>query len=193
MQLETLSCNSCGGPLEVPETVNYVTCTHCSSRLVIKRNSSATFTEQLDALEAQQDVVLEKLSRIERENRLVGLDRNWERDKQRYMIADKHGHKHEPSTLGVVGPLIAAACGIAFIFLASPAFGHMMPFGLIFVAIGVVIAIINRAKHRDFLAARRRYRKHRTAVFRNPSPDNEWSQLDQVPTPEQYLQRLENE
>ena len=193
MELETLSCNNCGGPLEVPDTVNYVTCTHCSTRLVIKRSRSAAFTEQLDAIEAQQDVVLEKLSHLEKENQLARIDRNWERDKRQYLIVDKHGHKHEPSTLSVVGPLIVAGLGIVFTFSGSTFGGGFMPFGLIFAGIGVCVAMINRSKHRDFLAARRRYRRHRRDVFRDPSTDSEWSQLDQVPTPEQYLQSLQNE
>ena len=194
MELETLSCNSCGGPLEVPDTVNYVTCAHCSTRLVVKRSSSAAFTEQLDAIEAQQDLVLDKLSRLEKENQLARLDRDWERHKQQYMIADKRGHKHEPTSMSVFGPLVGGVCGIGFMFFAvGSGNGAVIPFGLLFIAVGVVTAMVNRAKHKDFLKARRRYRKQRTAVFRESPSATEWSQLDDVPTPQEYLRRLEQD
>jgi predicted RNA-binding Zn-ribbon protein involved in translation (DUF1610 family) len=45
MQVEKISCNSCGAPLEVAETTQFATCRHCGAKLSIQRTDTATFTE----------------------------------------------------------------------------------------------------------------------------------------------------
>lgn len=47
---ETLTCNSCGAPLEVPGTANVVTCNHCSCQLAIRRLGSATLKRRWPVL-----------------------------------------------------------------------------------------------------------------------------------------------
>lgn len=53
MELETLSCNNCGAPLQVPENANFVSCAQCGSQLAVKRNESARYTEVLQRLDTR--------------------------------------------------------------------------------------------------------------------------------------------
>jgi DNA-directed RNA polymerase subunit RPC12/RpoP len=52
MQLESITCNHCGAPLDVPDAANFVKCNHCDSRLAIKRTQSTTYTEELAGLDS---------------------------------------------------------------------------------------------------------------------------------------------
>ena len=70
MELETLSCNNCGAPLEVPPGANFVTCAHCGSRLAIKRTDNASYTEVLDQIGQRTERMSE-----DHTNRGLGLDR----------------------------------------------------------------------------------------------------------------------
>jgi DNA-directed RNA polymerase subunit RPC12/RpoP len=55
--IEKLSCNSCGGPLEVPERTRYLNCNHCGQSLAVKHSETATFTEAMEQLtEVAEDV-----------------------------------------------------------------------------------------------------------------------------------------
>jgi DNA-directed RNA polymerase subunit RPC12/RpoP len=93
MEIESLSCNNCGGPLDIPESANYVSCVHCSTQLAVKRTSSITYTEKLEAIQSQQEDMREKLVRLERESLVARIDREWEEEKQRFMIGGNDGQK----------------------------------------------------------------------------------------------------
>ena len=93
MQFETLNCNSCGAPLSVPDAANYVTCNHCSAQLAVRRTESTTFTEQLDQIESKQDKLLEKLSSLEHQHELAQVDRQWQLERESYLVANDRGHR----------------------------------------------------------------------------------------------------
>ncbi len=80
MKTESISCNNCGAALQDPETANFVTCSHCSSRLAIRRHESVVFTEKLEEIGDRQEEMLERLDRIEIQNRIAQIDRNWEQE-----------------------------------------------------------------------------------------------------------------
>src|SRR4051794_28642632 len=50
IELESLSCSHCGAPIEVPAGTEYVTCAHCGSRLLVRHNDTASYTERLDRI-----------------------------------------------------------------------------------------------------------------------------------------------
>ena len=41
MNAETLNCNNCGAPINVPAAAKYATCAHCGTQLAIRRTDSA--------------------------------------------------------------------------------------------------------------------------------------------------------
>lgn len=176
MKLETLRCNHCGGPIEVPDSANFVTCNHCNSQLAIRRTDSTTFTEELGEIKSNQKQMMEQLAQIERQNRLEQIDREWERERENYMITNKHGRKSEPSEASaVLGAMIAMAFGIFWmIFTFSLMKDHPSPgglwsffplFGLIPIAGGVGMAIYVYSKAKAYREAQRQYQLRRAVAL----------------------------
>ena len=72
-------------------------------------------------------------------------------------------------------------------------------FGVVFILFGIGIAIHQYNKAGEFRAAKRRYqRARRTAVQgkgdpRQPSPREFLAELDNIPTPREYLEQLSEE
>jgi len=195
MQLETLSCNSCGGPLKVPASANYVTCNHCRRQLVIRRTESASFTEELGEIRSNQEEMMEKLNRLELQNQLAQIDREWERERQSFMIRDKHGNRREPSEFGAIfGGVIAVGFGIFWTMMAASMHGGMAPFGVIFILFGAGISIYGYNKAKDFRAAQKRYLRKKKEVYSGSRDNSEiLHDFEHPPTPEEYLDQLGDE
>lgn len=73
-----LSCGQCGAPLDVPESVRFVTCAFCSTRLELVHEGNAHYTVALANLgEKVADLAGEvKLQRLLHE--LDQIDRDWD-------------------------------------------------------------------------------------------------------------------
>lgn len=197
MILETLSCNNCGAPLQVPETANFVTCNHCETQLAIHRSATAAWTEQLDELGRQTDQLAVQVARLTAENKRASLDRDWDRAKQQYMIADKHGRRRVPnSTMSIVGAVVTAGFGIFFTVFAGAMSGPFALFGIVFVVFAIGIGLYGHSKAKEYQAAHRRYRRKRASitpesVMGGQTPERFLSDLDDVPMPREVLERLE--
>ncbi|HKP51145.1 MAG TPA: hypothetical protein VJ183_00690 [Chloroflexia bacterium] len=108
MQLESLSCNNCGAPVDVPQSANFITCAHCGSRLAVKRTETAHYTEVLDRLQAHAHKVDRDLQYLRLQNDLMLLDQAWEEERKQYMVSTKYGVHEEPSLGLVIGSAIGA-------------------------------------------------------------------------------------
>ncbi|MBI1902440.1 MAG: hypothetical protein HYS13_15165 [Planctomycetia bacterium] len=166
MRLESVCCNHCGAPLEVPADARFVTCRHCGSSLAIRRSESAVTTEVLQQMSEQMQEMSAEISRLRCQNELSELDRQWDRDKERYMIRQKDGSLREPSLavatfIGVVGVL----GGGAFAIIGLANFSPIALFGLLFIGVGIVAALVQSAKARDYRHARERYAQRRAAIL----------------------------
>lgn len=158
MRTESLACDNCGAPLEVPEQANYVRCNHCDSQLAVHRSQSVSYTELVDKIVQRADRLTDEVARLGYENELARIDRDWDRERERLMITDKHGRRYEPSMAGaMIGAVIAGIIGIFATALAGP-------FGLVFLGIAVIAGVIGWVKASEFEAAKRRYRRRRAAV-----------------------------
>ena len=107
MQVEKNSCNSCGAPLEVAETTPFATCRHCSAKLSIQRTDTAIFTEVLEQLAAKTDQLSEQVQSLTGHSELAALDREWQMDRENYMVTRQDGARHIPSEAGAIGGGIA--------------------------------------------------------------------------------------
>jgi len=83
VKLESIACNNCGAPLQVPESVNYVTCNHCESHLAVKRDEHLTYTEKIKEIEHRTKQMQDELERLKIDNELAKLDRPWEPRKRK--------------------------------------------------------------------------------------------------------------
>jgi DNA-directed RNA polymerase subunit RPC12/RpoP len=181
MQIESLNCNHCGAPLEVPETAKFIKCNHCGSQLVVRRSESATFTETIEQLAETTENLSAQVSKLTRQNEVEALDRQWDREKERYMVADKHGVKHLPSkgTAQVAGIMVVVV-GVIWTIMAiaitsgAPDFGPFQvakvafpAFGVGFIIFGIFLSVHNYRKAEEYQRAYRRYRRKREELQRD--------------------------
>lgn len=193
MHLETITCNNCGAPLEVPDTANYVKCSHCHSQLVIRRTATAVFTEQLQQISRKQDQLSEQMTELIRQNQLAALERRWDRDKEQFMVTDKRGNRSEPNAaVALVMGGIVAAFGVFWTVTAASmgAPGFFPLFGLMFVAVAVWGMTVGYRKAGEYQSARRRYETRRRDLLNKTSFDDD---IPENQTPEGYLRSLSDE
>ena len=89
MNLQTIACNNCGAPLAVPASANYVTCNHCGSQLAVKRDVNVTYTEKIREIDQRTEAMQVELDQLRADSDLAKLERDWEYERQKYMITDK--------------------------------------------------------------------------------------------------------
>lgn len=190
IELEKIACSNCGAPLEVPESIDFVTCNHCTTQLSIRRTESISYTEKLEQVAADQSLLRDRLVELERQNRLATLARNWERHKKQYEIHND-GKTSMPSEAGgVVGMVMGAVVGI-FIAIAAP--GPMKLFGLVFFAVGVVAGLRSQTLAKQYNRDYRNYRRRRTEIQTGKHDTDFNEKLKNVPTPREYLEQLEED
>jgi LSD1 subclass zinc finger protein len=171
--LESLLCNSCGAPLQIPSSANYVKCNHCHTQLAVHRESGVSFTEAIDKLNQTTENLSEQVSRLAAQQELADLDREWDRRRQDLMISDQDGRRHVPnSTASTIGGIIAVcfggfwtimACGIT----SNSPFGGvgLFPlFGLVFMAFGVYGIFHHNAKAAEYQRAETSYKRQRNKL-----------------------------
>jgi hypothetical protein len=158
MKLITLSCNQCGGPLDVPEDAHFATCRFCTAQLAIEHSPTATFTRVLEALSRQTTDTARGLEVVKLQQELEQLDRAWEKshpDAERFVKTDRG-----TAALGVVF-LIAAAflwIWLSWQFLAS----RNVEFSALLIAGGLIGV---GALYSEFRKARSFWSEH--AVFQH--------------------------
>jgi len=180
VQIESLNCNHCGAPLEVSQSANFVKCNHCGSQLVIRRSGSATVTETVEQLAETTENLAAQVSKLTKQNEVEALDRQWEREKEAFMVTGKHGVKRLPSKAGaIVGGCIVGVVGVIWTIMAiaitavMPDFGPFQiakfafpAFGVAFVLFAIFIAVNNCRKAHNYETAYWHYRRRRDELLR---------------------------
>ena len=166
MKILTLDCQHCGAPLEVPAKIRALTCTYCGTRLQVQQEGAAAWTETLEDLR-------EDVRYLRRKADLADLDREWEAERERYLVKGKHGQTSAPSTGSGAASIVIAlifggfwttfAMGIA---QGSPGPAALFPlFGILFIIIGVVSGVRQISKAQSLEEARTRYRSRRAELL----------------------------
>jgi DNA-directed RNA polymerase subunit RPC12/RpoP len=137
MRILSLTCNHCGASLEVPQKTRFVTCRYCSSRLEIKQSSGTIYTEVLEAIDEKTDKIVEDLEVLKLQSRLEQLDREWEVEREQYLLRGKHGETMVPTrgVIVVVG-IIGCLFGLFWIILT-----RLMGAPIIFSLFGIIIVV----------------------------------------------------
>ena len=97
VETESLSCNNCGAPLEVPSTANFLTCRYCGSRLVVRRTETAHYTELMERLEQYSQQLEDQAEYLRLRDDLDALDNEWQRERRRYLIRRPNGTFQAPT------------------------------------------------------------------------------------------------
>jgi len=105
----------------------------------------------------------DQLEEIRAQNRVAQLDREWDLERETYMVNGKYG-RHLPSRVGnVVGGLLAVGFGIFWTIMAvSMEAPFFMPiFGVVFVTLGAVGSIHGFYKAGLYQSAQASYQRRR--------------------------------
>ena len=175
MKLEQLACNSCGAPLEVPESANFVTCNHCSTQLTVNRSASVTFTEAFDRLAGSTEELTDRLDDLVAQNAIEALDRDWQQERKQDVTIHKSGDETIPTEDGAVKSGIGGAIFGAFWAILAITFMADAPFllpKLLFPGIGVLIIVgslmsigTTQDKARKYSVAEKRYLARRDELL----------------------------
>ena len=181
MQLERLICNSCGAPLEVPMSAQFVTCVHCKTQLQIQRTGSATCTQQIADLAEKTEELSERIEDLAATSERSEIDNQWRIERENLMVRDKHGNSHVPTKGSAVSAgIMVVVFGVFWLVMAisitssAPAFGPFAAAKVIFPAFGVLIigfgiynSLSNFSKAEKYKRAERRYVQQRNEADRS--------------------------
>lgn len=156
MKVTKVCCQGCGADLQIDESIRYVTCNYCNTRLEVVHDKTVTHTRQLEKIERTTDRMANNLKVIELQNDLERLDREWESQRRGFMVRSKDGHLSEPSAFGsVVFGIILVIFGIFWMSITANGASPMFPlFGLLFIAFAF-FNMVNGAKKASLFKARR--------------------------------------
>lgn len=147
MEIISLKCNNCAADLAVNSKTTYLTCTSCGSSLAIKRSANTAYTEVLEDVRSNTEILIDQSEQILIEKKIARLDRDWELERERYRIKDKDGG-HFPDEEGgsiiiqiILGGIILIMIGGFLMFWISKAPSEMKPFGQLMLAF-IIISVI---------------------------------------------------
>ena len=108
------------------------------------------------------------LQQIQRQNELDRLDREWEMEREQYLIADKYGARHVPTEGGsLVGAIVIGGFGLFWTITAAsmgaPVFFPI--FGILFIILGVGASLRGYGKAGEYRQAHQRYEQRRFALL----------------------------
>jgi hypothetical protein len=118
----------------------------------------------------------QQLEEIKTQNAIAQLDREWELERENYMMTGRYGNRYLPKTeSSIAGGIILVGFGTFWTLMTlstgAPIFFPI--FGVVFVGIGVVNCITGIRKAGQYQFAERRYRERRHRLLGGtdaPSP-----------------------
>jgi LSD1 subclass zinc finger protein len=166
VRLETIACNQCGAPLSVPEAAQFVRCNHCAASLAVRRNESVTYTEVVEKLVAHTSKLAGQIAHLRFQNELERIDREWEYEREGYLVKQKDGSLVEPSRASAIFfGVIFAIIGLIEIVITIAAGGWPFAvFGVVIALIGFGSAVSGARAADAFKRARARYRRERSSL-----------------------------
>jgi hypothetical protein len=170
MKVTKVCCQGCGADLQIDESIRYVTCNYCHTRLEVVHDQTVTHTRLLDKIERTTDRMASNLKVIELQNDLELLDRDWDRQRSSLMVRGKDGSISEPSSAGsVVGGVIMIGGGIFWMIMTStahvPAFFPLI--GLLFIGVAFFNMVTGAGKAAAFKTKQSQYEsEHRQLIAR---------------------------
>jgi len=171
MELISLRCDHCGAPLDVKPSSRFVTCGFCHAQLAVHHSGNSYSTELLEELKQTTDLLRQDVADLKKDSELERLDRDWERRRQQYMIADKHGVRHVPNEMFSIGAsALAAMFGVIWTLFTFAIFRPMALFGLVFIGFAIFIGIHTANKAGRYRQERRSYERQRRELMASRQP-----------------------
>jgi len=178
--VESLMCNSCGAPLQVPTNANFIRCNHCQTQLQITRGDNATFTESIEQLNQTTEALRDQVSRLTQQQQIADLDRQWEFQREEFMVTGKNGHRRLPTEGGaLVGGVVGVIFGLIWTIVTCGItsqipfpIARIFPlFGIAIIAGGIYSAIQASTKATEYRAAYAQYLEQRKKLLNQNSSE----------------------
>ncbi|MGC4017426.1 MAG: hypothetical protein QM755_23370 [Luteolibacter sp.] len=165
VRITKVSCQGCGSPLSVNESIRYATCNHCGASLEIIHDPSVTHSRLLEKLEQRTDALANGLKVLQLQNDLELLDREWDRFRDKICDREENGQLIEPSDratkgVGVLAMIVGAFLLIASVVNGSPGMGVVVGIALAVIA-GIATASSGSPRVKEYLRMRDRYHRRR--------------------------------
>ena len=163
MKTVSLACNECGAPISVPGSTNHLSCSHCGAQLSVRHEGGASFTVAMEEINDRTARMEEELAQLRRDSEIAKIDRQWQIDREKYVILGKNGQRSWPSTGGaIVGGVISVVAGV---FISGTMFSNgagELAFGGVAVAVvGVLFALKRHSDAVRYRKAKNRYHRRR--------------------------------
>lgn len=149
MKVKRLKCNSCGADLEVNAKIKFLNCSFCGSSLTIVHSGNAIFTEVINEIKENTDILVDNSGILLIEKEIERLDREWLIERERYKIKSKHS-SDLPNNSTIIMSFIGLALGSVFIiFWMQNCSFEFVVFGIVgilvlfFNAISAIIKTVN--------------------------------------------------
>ncbi len=167
MKVTKVCCQGCGADLQVDDTIRYVTCNYCNTRLEVVHDETVTHTRLLDKIERTTDRMANNLKVIELQNDLERLDREWENRRESMLVRSRDGHVSEPSSISSIAAGFIAV-GVGIVFIIATASMHAPPFiplfGLVIIGFAIFGMVNGTNKATSFREGRSRYESERQSL-----------------------------
>ena len=161
--LESLCCNSCGAPLEVPTTANFVKCTQCGSNLKVTRSEGVVLTQAVVKLDVSTKQLAHQVNRLKLQNDLQMLDQEWEKEREQYLIHTKHRAQEPSIGTALLQGGVPFGFGLFVTYCGLTSYGpnHAPAFGILIAGAGIAIGLSGISKATRYQAALERHRTKR--------------------------------
>ncbi|HEV3256358.1 MAG TPA: SHOCT domain-containing protein [Gemmataceae bacterium] len=117
-------------------------------------------------------VVSDQLAEIRLQNEVARLDREWELERERYMVTSRYGARYVPSRgMSILTGAVVVGFGIIWTALASSMAGFggaagLFPlFGVVFIVAGVGVSIYSYTKATQYEQAYEGYKRRRAQIL----------------------------
>src|SRR5262245_164413 len=134
----------------------------------------------------------QQLDELRLETELTRLDREWERERESYMITGRYGYRHAPTPgLSIVPGVLVAGFGIILTVMASAMLGWvgrfslLVPaFGMLFFLSGIGVSIFSFFKAVRYQQAHEDYQRRRASLLAGEErPSERSADLQDLPRP----------
>jgi len=121
----------------------------------------------LGDIERKTDHLIDEVARLKLQNELARIDREWDSQRESFMVTGKDGHRSLPSKTGAIfAMVVAGGFGTFFtIFAGAMSGGLMVPFGLIFIGVGLFAGFNMLHKADKYERAKKRYDHSRSDLL----------------------------
>lgn len=167
MNIQKVSCNSCGNLLQIETTTKYVTCNNCDTALELIQTGSSCYTKERSGNKTTVPTTNKISSNAVIYTELEMLDRAWQNDLPSYMYKGTLPDvEYKRNLAGGISAIVFSSVWIVFMICILPALGLLIaiPFGFFMMGMGIWQINEGSTRRQKYLNAKKKYEKQRKAL-----------------------------